>query len=147
MKTRSLRSLTALLLCAAFLLTAVVFCSCGDKADDAPVAGGNPTAAATELGEGEHYFTLTVKDGDGKETVFNIHTDEETVGAALTAHDLISGEDGQFGLFVKTVNGITADYDIDGTYWAFYADGEMSMTGVDSTYIVDGTPYMFCVEK
>ena len=47
----------------------------------------------------------------------------------------------------KTVNGITADYDVDQTYWAFYVDGEYAMTGVDATDIVEGSQYMFKVEK
>ena len=57
------------------------------------------------------------------------------------------GEDGQYGLYVKTVNGITADYDVDGTYWAFYINGEYAMSGVDVTDIAAGSTYAFKVEK
>ncbi len=53
----------------------------------------------------------------------------------------------QFADYVKTVNGITADYDTDGTYWAFYVNGEYAMTGVDSTPVEDGAVYAFKVEK
>ena len=53
----------------------------------------------------------------------------------------------QFADYVKTVNGITADYDTDGTYWAFYVNGEYAMTGVDSTPVEDGAVYTFKVEK
>lgn len=47
----------------------------------------------------------------------------------------------------KTVNGMTADYDKDGVYWAFYIDGECAMTGVDATNITDGAQYAFRMEK
>ena len=47
----------------------------------------------------------------------------------------------------KTVNGMTADYDKDGVYWAFYIDGEYAMTVVDATNITDGAQYAFRMEK
>ena len=49
-------------------------------------------------------------------------------------------------MYVKTVNGVTVDYDTDGKYWAFYIDDEYAMTGVDSTPITDGSSYTFKVE-
>lgn len=99
------------------------------------------------VGEGDTSFKFVVVDADGKETEFTVKTDAATVGEALLAVDLIAGDDSEYGLYVKTVNGITADYDTDGSYWAFYIDGEYAMTGVDSTEITDGATYMFKVEK
>ena len=58
-------------------------------------------------------------------STLEIHTDQETVGAALLELGLIAGEESEYGLFIKTVNGLTADYDTDGVYWAFYIDGEI----------------------
>ena len=99
------------------------------------------------LGEGKTMFLFTVVDKDGNETNFEIHTDKEIVGEALLDLELIAGDDGEFGLYVKTVNGITADYDVDQTYWAFYVNGEYGMTGVDATDIEAGATYTFKVEK
>ena len=99
------------------------------------------------LGEGITQFTFTVVDKEGKETVFEIHTDKEIVGEALLELDLIEGEDGAYGLYVKTVNGIAADYDVDQTYWAFYVNGEYATSGVDTTPIEEGMIYTFKVEK
>jgi len=98
------------------------------------------------LGEGKTKFNFTVTDKEGTETAFEIHTDEETVGGALLALELIAGEEGQYGLYVKTVNGITADYDKDGVYWAFYINGEYALTGVDATKITEGDSYSFRIE-
>ena len=84
----------------------------------------------------------------GNDTVeFEIHTDKENVGEALQEYDLIAGDESDYGLYVKTVNGITADYDKDQTYWAFYINGEYASTGVDSTPVTAGDTYSFKVEK
>ena len=45
-----------------------------------------------------------------------INTDKEILRDALEEHNLISGEQGAYGLYVKVVNGIKADYDEDGGY-------------------------------
>ena len=92
-------------------------------------------------------FTFTVTDGSGKETSFEITTVKATVGEALFDEKLIEGEDSMYGLFVKKVNGIVADYDIDGTYWAFYVNGAYAVSGVDTTPVEDGAVYSFKVEK
>lgn len=117
------------------------------QTESGEAAGSGGSAAASVLGEGETKFAFTVTDQDGNDTVFEIHTDRETVGEALLDAGLIEGEEGEYGLYVKTVNGITADYDKDGVYWAFYVDGEYAQSGVDSTMITEGASYAFKVEK
>ena len=102
---------------------------------------------ATVLGQGNIKFTFTVVDQDGNETDFQILTDKETVGEALLDVDLIAGDESEYVLYVKTVNGVTADYDKDQTYWAFYINGEYANTGVDSTPVEDGAVYSFRIEK
>lgn len=115
---------------------------------EAPVISTEaPESNVTVLGEGETAFSFTVVDLDGNETVFEIHTDETTVGAALVALELVEGSEGEYGLYVTTVNGITADWDADQTYWAFYIDGEYAMTGVDATDITAGAAYSFVLTK
>ena len=94
----------------------------------------------TELGEGEKVFTLEVKAQD-KTVTFTVSTDKATVGEALLDCGLIEGEMGAYGLYIKKVNGIVADYDVDSTYWAFYVNGEYAMAGVDMTEIVEGVTY------
>ena len=70
-----------------------------------------------------------------------------SVGAALQELELIDGEEGQYGLYVTTVNGITVDYDKDGMYWAFYVNDEYAQTGVDATEIKEGDSYALKAEK
>ena len=117
-----------------------------DSQDDGAPAG-DIAGEATELGEGKATFHFSVVDKDGNETKFVIHTDKTTVGDALLEHGLIEGDAGDYGLYVKKVNGILADYDVDQTYWAFYINGEYAMSGVDVTDVTEGAAYTFKVEK
>ena len=105
------------------------------------------TNTVKELGKGETSFSFTVIDGEGNETSFKINTDKSTVGEALLENELIAGEEGDYGLYVKTVNGITADYDKDQTYWAFYVNGEYATSGVDQTKINESDIYSFKVQQ
>lgn len=113
----------------------------------------NTTAEVTEKesviyrGEGDKAFVFIVTDASGKNTHFMIKTNKETVGEALMELNLISGEDGQYGLYVKTVNGITLDYDKDKMYWAFYEENAYANQGVDQTPITEGGVYTFKAEK
>ena len=123
------------------------FCSCHNNANDNVIKDNiNISSSAQNLGEGENNFVFTVVDADGTQTVFNISTNKKTVGEALKEHKLIDGEEGQFGLYVKTVNSVTYDYNKDGKYWAFYVNGEYASAGVDKTKIKKGDSYMFKAE-
>ena len=132
----------ALLLCLLLTVSLAFAAGCGK---DKPAAG-NANGEATVLGEGEKVFDLTVTDADGQDALFEVHTGKTTVGAALLEVELIDGEQGQYGLYVKTVNGIEADADKDQAYWAFYVNGEYATYGVDLTEIVDGDSYAFKYE-
>lgn len=147
MKKSSLRKLLAIIGCMVLIAAlALVMTGCGSKEETAA-----PTEAAsagvTELGQGATTFDFTVEDLDGTKTQFKIHTDETTVGAALLAVDLLKGEEGPYGLYVHEVNGIRAVYEEDGSYWAFYVNGEYGMTGVDMTDIEPDTAYAFVKTK
>ena len=149
-KTRNMwlsRILCMMLIVAMALFT--VGCNKDEKksSKDVNVTEQGKDSAVTELGQGAVSFDFSVVDKDGNETKFVIHTDKETVGDALLEHDLIAGDEGEYGLYVKKVNGIVADYDVDQTYWAFYVNGEYAMSGVDTTKIEAGAAYSFKVSK
>lgn len=132
----------ALFLSALMLLSLV---GCGGNAGQ--TAGNKVIEDGATIGEGDKSFVTEVVDADGKTVKFTVQTNEKTVGEALQKLGVIDGEEGDYGLYIKTVNGITADYNKDGVYWAFYVDGEYAMTGADMTDAVDGTVYTFRVEK
>lgn len=142
--------LCAVLIAAMALMTA----ACGDTQTTPAEDTAGQTGAAqetapaepTSLGEGATTFSLTVTDPDGQETAYEIHTDAETVGDALESLDLIAGEEGDYGLFVTTVDGVSLPSDGD-QYWAFYIDGAYATSGVDQTEITAGASYALKAES
>ena len=153
MKKTQQKRLLSLVLCLVLIAaTALITTACDNlfkkEESTTPQSQGSTTdPQATETPAAKKSFTFIVVDKDGKETSFTISSDKKTVGDALLEEGLIEGENGAYGLYVKKVNGITADYDTDKTYWAFYINGEYAMSGVDTTEIVEGATYSFKVEK
>lgn len=136
-KNKLFASVLCMVLIVAMALS-MTACTNNNASDDAN-AGQEQVASKS--------FTFEVVDKDGNTETFSITTDKTTVGEALLEEGLIAGENGQYGLYVTEVNGIVADYNVDGTYWAFYVDGAYASSGVDTTDIVDGSTYSFKVEK
>ena len=114
--------------------------ACGNSVDKTGLWENATYLQDTELGEGAKTVTVEVK-VEEQTVTFTINTDKKTVGEALVENKLIEGDQGAYGIYIKKANGITADYDIDQSYWAFYINGEMAMTGVDSTDIDENAIY------
>ena len=92
-------------------------------------------------------ITLEVVGPDGSSKEHTVNTDSsKNLRQALEGAGLISGEEGAYGLYVKVVDGITADYDIDGSWWSLTKEGELC-SGVDSTPIADGDKFEFTYSK
>ena len=125
---------------------ALTFTACVENKGEEIIDEGN-AVSLLELGEGEKQFYLNITDKNGGTASFSVKTDETTVGEALMKLGIIDGENGPYGLFIKSVLGITADFDKDKTYWAFYVGGEYATSGVDTTEIVVGTTYGLKVSK
>ena len=142
MKQR-IQSITTVFLALILILS---MASCQTKVSKTGLWESATYRADKEFGKGEKTVVVEVV-AEEQTVTFTIHTDKETVGAALQEHNLIAGDEGQYGLYVKVVNGITADYDIDQSYWAFYINGEMAMTGVDMTLISEGNVYKLAYTK
>lgn len=146
-KTR-LQKLLSFIVCIVLIAAmALVTTGCGDKKETKRTDVENVSKEEVQvLGEGKTEFTFTVTDDKGEVTTYEIHTDKKIVGEALQELELIEGEEGQYGLYVKTVNGMTFDYDKDGKYWSFYVDGEYAQKGIDMTEIEKGVVYSLVVE-
>ena len=133
---KTIKTALSLLLALAF---AVSFISC-NKDENKNVWENATYRMDTEFGSGAKTVIVKVT-ADDQSVTFTIKTDTDTVGAALLEHRLISGEEGAYGMYIKEVNGITADYDADRSYWALYINGEYAMSGVDTTEISEGAIY------
>ncbi len=110
-------------------------------AEDATDADVSDEAAAADEAREKITLTVDVVDADGNTQTFTVSTDADNLGDALLAEGLVEGEQGAYGLYIKSVNGIRADYDLDKAYWALYSNGEMLMTGASDTAIADGQHY------
>lgn len=100
----------------------------------------------TTFGTGEKTLLIEVTAGE-KTVLFTIKTDKSIVGDALLEHSVIEGEMGSYGIYIKSVNGIRADFDKDHAYWSFNKNGEYLMTGVDSTEFVSGDKFELVYTK
>ena len=158
------RSKISLLLALLMLLASVTLTSCNDPASTEQPAStstdqsGGPTPTEDplwknaihtedkELGEGEKTFTLKVTAGE-KSITLTVHTNEKTLADALLALELVEGEDGAYGLYIKKVNGILADYDVDNHYWSLLVGGETSFVGASGVDVTDGASFELCRVK
>lgn len=98
----------------------------------------SPKAAA-----GGKNITIEVVDDKAKSTMYEVSTDAEYLGDAIRETEglTVEGTEGDYGLMVTTVNGVVADYNTNGAYWAFYVDGEYATYGMDEQPILDGQAY------
>ena len=147
-KKTHIKNVLSLIVCIVLIAAmALVTTACTDNSDTGNISSLSASQdEITVLGEGEKQFTFTVTDLEGATETFTIKTNKKTVGDALLELELISGEEGAYGLYVKTVNGVTVDYDKDGKYWAFYMNGAYATSGVDTTDITEGATYSFKAE-
>ena len=100
----------------------------------------------TTLGAGDTTFTLNVTVED-KTVVFTINTGETNLAKAFLESGIVEGDDGIYGLYIKKVNGITADYDVDASWWGLYVGDEASMVGADGITIENGAQYSLVYSK
>lgn len=112
----------------ALMMILPIFSGCGDS-KESPKTTGDPKTVSVQV---------VHKDGTTKD--FTITTEGETLREALEQENLVEGEDSQYGLYIKTVDGETAD-DAEQEWWCLTQDGEMTSTGVDGITIADGDSF------
>ncbi len=133
---------SAVMLCLILLFSLV---SCGKELQTELWKNATYTENTT-LGSGATTVVVKVEAGD-KSIELTIKTDRTLLGQALTDNNLVDGEDGVYGLMILVVNGIKADYNTDGAYWALYKNGEYATSGADTTEIADGEHYELVYTK
>ena len=111
MKTKQFKTALSRILCTVLIVAMALFtigCGQQNSADDssAKTTITQVYEDGTVIGEGETEFTFIVTDKDGNSKKFTVKTDSETVGEALQAVEIIHGDMGDYGLYVKEVNGI-----------------------------------------
>lgn len=108
-------------------VTALSFFSC-DK-EEAETQGSEIT------------ITVAVINKAGETSEHEIKTTAADLGTALVESGLVEDNQDSYGLYILTVNGETADWNVDQSYWSLSKDGEALMTGASATKIADGEHY------
>lgn len=139
---------TIYLICslALVLMICLGFASCNGNRQEEDLWSDAMYTEDTELGSGAKTIQAELKAGE-KSITFTIKTDKATLGEALAEHNLVSGENSPYGLYIKSVNGIRADYDIDKAFWALTKDGQSLLTAADKTEISDKEHYEIVYTK
>ena len=93
-----------------------------------------------EIGSGEHHVIITVKIG-GREAALTVRSDADNLAEMLTESGLAEGDVSEYGLYIKRVNGVLADYDADGAFWSLQQGGVPTAVGASAITITDGDRY------
>lgn len=127
---------------AALLSLLLLFCfaGCREKTPTELLWSDAIYTEDTALGSGQITISLTVTAGE-KSVVLTLSSDKNNLAQILLENALVEGEDGPYGLYVKKVNGILADYDVDQSYWSLYIDGKRADCGVSGVTVTDGGHY------
>ena len=107
------------------------------------------SANRPDITEGSKSVSVTVIDDEGKESQYFANTQAKFLKQVLdelSEQDFAySGEEGQYGLYIDTVNGVTVDN--ISAYWGFYVNGEYCNYGVEKQPVADGDAFEIVYEE
>ena len=144
-QTKIFLSLVSLLVLMA--VAALGLISCGKtnepEATDSVVESEKQTESAPESEDASSVtVTIEITDDKGEKTSKEYSSSTaKTLADILKENDLVEGEESEYGLMITTVNGVKADYNTDGAYWALYKNVEYMMTGADGETLEAGAVY------
>ena len=101
--------------------------------------------------KGSKSVTVEVINDKGDTKPYELKTDAEFLSQVMDeltkAGDFsYEGTNGDYGLYITAINGLTADYDTDGAYWSILVNDEYGMYGADSQPVADGDDFKFVYE-
>ncbi len=93
--------------------------------------------------QGKKAVTIEVVDQTGASTVYEVKTDAEFLYDAILNDSEIKleGEEGDYGFYITAVNGVTADYNVDASYWSLYVNGDYGQAGISEQIVNDGDSF------
>lgn len=95
--------------------------------------------------EGSKTVSLSVVAQDGAETTYDAKTDalvlQELMDELKADGFTYGGNESEYGLMVDTINGVRADYTLDGAYWSFYVNDEYCNYGISEQPVNDGDDF------
>ena len=109
----------------------------------AAVYMGNRPAAV----EGAKQVTIRIIHKDGTEKKLEYDTDAEFLADLLLEKELVTGYSSEeYGFTIESVDGVTADWNVDGAYWALYEGEEYATTSAAGIVLTDGGVYKLVYE-
>jgi hypothetical protein len=118
----------------AFIAAAIMVLSLFTLSACAPAANDGDSSAPT--GEKTVYFKIILE--DKTEKTVTLKTEKGILAEALVEANII--EYNSTGLYT-TIDGVTADYSKDGSWWCITKGGEMLNFGLNDIKISDGETY------
>ena len=100
-----------------------------------------------EAEAGTKNVTVVIVHKDGTQKELNFTTDHENLAALLLEKELVTGyESEEYGFTIESVDGVTADWAVDGAYWALYEGEEYATTSAAGILLTDGGVYKLIYE-
>ena len=90
--------------------------------------------------KGDKDIAVTVVYEDKSEKTFEISTDAEKLGQALFEEGLVFEEEYKTGYY-QHIDGVCADYTLDGAWWCVTKSGEMTTVATNDLPISDGDSF------
>lgn len=137
MMKKTLTLLLALVLALSSLFSFVACNGDDDGNEEASIWDSATYSENTTLGEGAKVISISIE-AEKKTVTLTLKTDAANLGAALYELELVEN-----ATFFSTLNGMTADWDKDNAYWAFYMNGEYASVGVGDAAVNGGESFKF----
>lgn len=98
--------------------------------------------AMTACGKTDKTCTVIVTAPDGNDTKYTMELQGDTLYDCLVANGFdFDGYQGEWGYYLTTINGVSADYDADGAYWSLYVNGEYGQFSIDAQPVAAGDEF------
>ena len=97
--------------------------------------------------EGAKAVTVRIVHKDGTEKTLEYRTDLEYLSELLLEKELVTGyASEEYGFTIESVDGVTADWQVDAAYWALYEGEEYATTSAAGIVLTDGGVYKLVYE-
>lgn len=135
--TQKMKRILTLILCLCLCLA--VFAGC-----EANPQNSSPADSSASSIEEKAQISVKIVFPDGEDKTLSISTDKQFLADALVEEGIIEYvEDGLY----TTVDGVTADFNVDGSWWCLYKDGAMTNDGFNTQKIADGDKFEIVYTK
>ena len=97
--------------------------------------------------EGAKAVTIEIIHKDGSTKKLEYNTDAEFLADLLLEKELVTGyASEEYGFTIESVDGVLADWMVDGAYWALYEGEEYATASAAGIVLTDGGVYKLVYE-